>query len=43
MKEYQKSSLNRVKRGQIRASYDVEKINTILDAGFVGFVNYTFE
>ena len=43
MKEYQKSSLNRVKRGQIRASYDVEKINTILDAGFVGFVNYIFE
>ncbi|WKD86301.1 hypothetical protein KCTC32516_01671 [Polaribacter huanghezhanensis] len=43
MKEYSKSKLNRVKRGQIRATYDVEKINTILDAGFIGFVSYVFE
>ena len=43
MKEYPKSKLNRVKRGQIRANYDVEKINTILDAGFIGYVNYIFE
>lgn len=43
MKEYQKSSLNRIKRGQNRATYDVEKINSILDAGFIGFVNYTYE
>jgi len=43
MKEYSKSKLNRVKRGHIRASYDVEKINSILDAGFIGFVSYVFE
>lgn len=43
MKEYQKSKLNRVKRGQNRATYDVEKINAILDAGFIGYVNYIFE
>lgn len=43
MKEYSQSKLNRVKRGQIRATYDVEKINTILDAGFIGFVSYIFE
>tara|TARA_R110000787_G_scaffold51216_3_gene121536 strand:- start:465 stop:1124 length:660 start_codon:yes stop_codon:yes gene_type:complete len=43
MKEYEKSSLNRIKRGQIRATYDVEKINTILDAGFIAFVNYMYD
>ncbi len=43
MKEYQKSKINRVKRGQNRAVYDVEKINTILDAGFIGFVSYIYE
>jgi nitroimidazol reductase NimA-like FMN-containing flavoprotein (pyridoxamine 5'-phosphate oxidase superfamily) len=43
MKEYQKSSLNRIKRGQIRATYDVERINTILDAGFIAFVNYMYD
>jgi nitroimidazol reductase NimA-like FMN-containing flavoprotein (pyridoxamine 5'-phosphate oxidase superfamily) len=43
MKEYQKSKLNRVKRGKKRATYDVEKINTILDAGFIGYVSYTFQ
>ncbi|WP_440121540.1 pyridoxamine 5'-phosphate oxidase family protein [Tenacibaculum sp. Ill] len=43
MKEYQKSKINRVKRGQNRAVYDVEKINTILDAGFIGFVSYVYE
>jgi nitroimidazol reductase NimA-like FMN-containing flavoprotein (pyridoxamine 5'-phosphate oxidase superfamily) len=42
MKEYEKSKLNRVKRGAIRATYDVEKINTILDAGFIGYVGYVF-
>lgn len=41
--EYSKSKLNRVKRGKIRATYDVEKINTILDAGFIGYVSYVFE
>lgn len=43
MKEYSKSKLNRVKRGQIRATYDVEKINAILDAGFIGYVSYVYE
>ena len=43
MKEYSKSKLNRVKRGQNRAVYDIEKINTILDAGFIGFVSYIYE
>lgn len=43
MKEYQKSKLNRIKRGQNRATYDVAKINEILDAGFIGFVNYLYE
>ena len=43
MKEYEQSKLNRVKRGANRAVYDVEKINTILDAGFIGYVSYNFE
>ena len=43
MKEYSKSKLNRVKRGQNRAVYDIEKINTILDAGFIGFVSYIYD
>jgi len=30
MKEYSKSKLNRVKRGQIRATYNVVRINAIL-------------
>ena len=43
MKAYQQSKLNRVKRGQNRATYDVEKINTILDAGFIGYVSYVYQ
>lgn len=43
MQEYSKSKLNRVKRGHVRANYDVEKINTILDAGFIGYVSYVYE
>lgn len=43
MQDYLKSKLNRVKRGRIRATYDVEKINTILDAGFIGYVSYVFQ
>lgn len=43
MSEYQKSKLNRVKRGANRATYDVEKINNILDAGFIGYVSYNFQ
>lgn len=43
MQEYSKSKLNRVKRGKNRATYDVEKINDILDAGFIGYVSYVYE
>ena len=43
MQEYSKSKLNRIKRGQNRATYDVEKINTILDVGFIGYVNYVYQ
>ena len=43
MQEYSKSKLNRIKRGQIRATYDVEKINAILDVGFIGYVSYVYQ
>ncbi len=43
MKAYSQSKLNRVKRGQNRATYDVEKINTILDAGFLCYVGYIYD
>lgn len=43
MREYPTSKLNKVKRGHNRATYDVEKINEILDAGFIGYVSYIYE
>ncbi len=43
MKEYSKSKLNRVKRGANRAVYDQEEINKIIDAGFLGYVSYTYD
>lgn len=43
MTAYEKSKLNRVKRGQNRATYDVEKINQILDAGFLCYVGYIYD
>ncbi|SEB43429.1 hypothetical protein SAMN04489761_0691 [Tenacibaculum sp. MAR_2009_124] len=43
MKEYSKSKLNRVKRGANRAVYDREEINKIIDAGFLGYVSYTYD
>jgi nitroimidazol reductase NimA-like FMN-containing flavoprotein (pyridoxamine 5'-phosphate oxidase superfamily) len=43
MQEYSKSKLNKIKRGQKRATYDIEKINTILDAGFICYVSYIYE
>ena len=43
MKEYSKSELNKIKRGHNRGTYDIEKINTILDAGFIGYVSYVFQ
>jgi nitroimidazol reductase NimA-like FMN-containing flavoprotein (pyridoxamine 5'-phosphate oxidase superfamily) len=43
MREYPKSKLNRIKRGQIRASYDVETIDQILKAGFICYAAYLYE
>ena len=43
MKEYPKSELNKIKRGHKRGTYDIEKINTILDAGFIGYVSYVYQ
>lgn len=43
MEKYQQSKLNRVKRGQNRASYDVKTINEILDAGFLCNVGYIYD
>lgn len=43
MKTYEQSKLNRIKRGANRGTYDIEKINAILDAGFIGYVGYVFE
>ena len=43
MATYEQSKLNRVKRGQNRATYNVAKINTILDAGFLCYVGYIYE
>lgn len=43
MNEYLKSNLNKVKRGHKRAIYDVDKINAILDAGFIGYVSYVYQ
>ena len=43
MEEYSKSKINRIKRGQNRATYDVEKINSILDAGFLCYVGYIYD
>ncbi|WP_298534260.1 pyridoxamine 5'-phosphate oxidase family protein [uncultured Algibacter sp.] len=42
MEEFKKSELNEVKRGINRALYDVDKINAILDAGFICFVGYNY-
>ncbi len=43
MKEFKKGTLNKIQRGAVRATYEVDKVNAILDAGFVGFVSYIFE
>lgn len=43
MNEYLKSDLNTVKRGSNRATYDVVKINAIIDAGFIGHVSYIYK
>lgn len=43
MKEYQKSKLNRVKRGQNRAIYDQEVIHNILNNNFLCYVGYVYD
>ncbi|WP_083264996.1 pyridoxamine 5'-phosphate oxidase family protein [Urechidicola croceus] len=43
MKEYEQNELNKVKRGPKRATYNVTKINEILDAGFIGYVNFIYQ
>ncbi|MGB6153079.1 MAG: pyridoxamine 5'-phosphate oxidase family protein [Pricia sp.] len=40
---FKQEALNTVRRGAIRATYEVDKVNAILDAGFVGYVSYIFE
>jgi len=40
---FKKEALNTVCRGAVRATYEVDKVNAILDAGFVGYVSYVFE
>ncbi len=43
MSSYPKEKLNKVVRGSNRATYDKDKINSILDAGFIGYVSYVYE
>jgi len=43
MSTYEKESLNKVVRGANRATSRKEKINEILDAGFIGYVSYVYE
>ncbi|WP_406684959.1 pyridoxamine 5'-phosphate oxidase family protein [Seonamhaeicola sp. MEBiC1930] len=43
MCNYSISELNKVKRGPNRATYNVEEINTILDAGFIAHVAYNYK
>ncbi|MEM6684755.1 MAG: pyridoxamine 5'-phosphate oxidase family protein [Bacteroidota bacterium] len=43
MKTYSISKTNRVKRGHNRATYDVDTINSILDAGCIGYVSYIYQ
>ncbi len=42
MSTYSVSELNKVKRGPNRATYNIEEINTIIDAGFIAHVAYNF-
>ena len=43
MKEFKKEARNEVRRGAIRATYEIDKVHAILDTGFVGYVSYIFE
>jgi len=42
MSDYKITDLNKVKRGSIRATYDVATINSIVDAGFIAHVAYNY-
>ncbi|GAB1858145.1 pyridoxamine 5'-phosphate oxidase family protein [Flavobacteriaceae bacterium MHTCC 0001] len=42
MSTYTISKLNKVVRGQNRATYDVDKVNSIIDAGFIAHVAYNY-
>lgn len=43
MNQYEKTKLNRVKRGANRAVYDEKVINEIIDAGYIGYVGYVYD
>jgi len=43
MSDYKISTLNKIKRGPDRATYDVAAINNILDAGFIAQVAYIYD
>lgn len=43
MADYKITDLNKVKRGPNRATYDIETINTIIDAGFIAHVSYIYQ
>jgi len=42
MSNYKITTLNKVQRGPKRATYDIETINNILDAGFIAHVAYNY-
>ncbi len=43
MQNYPKSNLNKVVRGAKRATYNVQELNNILDAGFIGYVSFIYD
>ncbi len=43
MEEFEKSKLNRVKRGANRAVYDKKIVHEIIDAGFLAYVGYIYD
>lgn len=43
MTEYEKTNLNRLKRGQNRAVYDTETIDKILEDNFLCYVGYVYD
>lgn len=43
MSDYKITDLNKVKRGPNRATYNVETVHNILDAGFIAYVAYMYD